>query len=104
MKSIFDEISKFKAVIALFLAVLSSAVWGFDYTHKIFIKKTELSQWFKNRDIQSHQVEITRLEVRMGMSEDPLKINEFETMIAIEKIQILRLGGNASEKFILTSN
>jgi len=93
MKKLIDFATSLKVILALIASCIAAMAWAVDYLHKPFVKRTDLINIFIKRDINMHQVNITKLEIRKGLSTTKIKENEFNMLIGIEKVQILRLKG-----------
>jgi len=93
MKKLLEFATNVKTLIAVFLSLIAAGAWGLDRLHKPYVLKTELLTIFNLRDINAHQVNITKLQIRKGLALNKLKQNEFTMLISIEKLQILKLKG-----------
>jgi len=93
MKKIIDFATSLKVIITLIISSIAAMAWAVDYLHKPFVKKPDLVNMFIARDINMHQINITKLEIRKGLAITKIKESEFNMLISIERLQILKLKG-----------
>lgn len=93
MKITIDSLKNIKFIIGLILSLCAAAVWGIDRLHRPYLLKTELLAIFHARDINRHQVEIAKLEIKKSLAVSKHGQNEYDSLIGIEKLQILKLKG-----------
>ncbi len=93
MMKFIEKVANAKLLIGAGLSLVAACAWGLDYIHRPFLLKSDLMTIFNTRDINRHEVNIAKLEIRRGLAANKLKTNEYDMLISIEKLQILKLKG-----------
>ena len=92
-KKFITAINDFKTVWFVIALLGTGTAYAFDIIHKPYVLKSELLKIWNSKSITAHKVEIVKLGIKKGMSTNQHSMNEYDLLISIEKLQILKLGG-----------